>query len=718
MKDKKPLLSIGMIVKNEERCIEKCLKALEPLRSVIPCELVIADTGSTDKTKEIASKYADILFDFEWIDDFAAARNAVMDKCSGKWYLSIDADEYMDPSAVDELVSFLTFKHSNKILGAFIAINNYKDPNDLNQFSVFYAFRIVKLIPEIRFKGIVHESFESEIFEKKYYLKKTVFWHDGYLKTVGDVCNKKGKRNVALLKKLLQKDPNNLPWIFQLVESSYEKEEIYKYVCMMLDLIEQGAEYSEMLAPIAYHHAVRAAFIFEFPEFNKWIDVCLKKYPDSIYTKVYINYLMVKYSIKKKDYKSVIKYANDYLESLKNIKDDKSNSSLRLSTLSNSNESSKESIAIDMAMAYYKLDEYDKVKDIMKKYNYKSIGINPCKKWLDVVLYSWQQIDYTDEFARLGKIFYEDSIDEQDKLMKEKSFILNEFIKQQFELKETSDNEEITPAYSLVANLGNLDYAYFAKIILSEDEIDILSFSSNIDCWSDIPISVFSKIMSFNFALPEQFYTQSVDNMQNIADKYVILLDKDKSVQIVLDWLNSVKKQTYPKDIVWRYYLITAAIRVAEWEDKEYTSQLLDIYLALTSEFINWYYNPEILCEQTIDVIPSMHAFAWFIFKYSEEKKNNNLKECIYWLKKSIKIAPVMKSMVKYLLKNVEEEMNNIENQIPQECNQELLNLAKKVKNILSSYPENDPAVLAIKQSEVYKQVAHLIEEPESKFKM
>ena len=716
MKNNKPLLSIGMIVKNEERCLEKCLKALQPLRDKISCEIVIADTGSTDKTKEIASKYADILFDFEWIDDFAAARNAVMDKCSGKWYLSIDADEYMDPSAVDELVSFLTFKHSNKILGAFIAINNYKDPNDLNQFSVFYAFRIVKLIPEIRFKGIVHESFESEIFEKKYYLKKTVFWHDGYLKTVGDVCNKKGKRNVALLKKLLQKDPNNLPWIFQLVESSYEKEEIYKYVCMMLDLIEQGAEYSEMLAPIAYHHAVRAAFIFEFPEFNKWFDICFKEYPDSIHTRVDINYLAVKYNIKKEDYKSVIKYANDYLESLKNIKDDKSNSSLRLSTLSNGDKSSKESIIIDMAMAYYKLGEYDKVKDIIKKYNYESIGILACKQWLDVVLYSWQQIDYTDEFARLGKIFYEDSIDEQDKLMKEKSFILNEFIKQQFELKETSDNEEITPAYSLVANLGNLDYAYFAKIILSEDEIDILSFSSNIDCWSDIPISVFSKIMSFNFALPEQFYTQSVDNMQSIADKYVISLDKDKSVQIVLNWLNSVKKQTYPKDIVWRYYLITAAIRVAEWEDKEYTSQLLDIYLALTSEFINWYYNPEILCEQTIDVLPSMHAFAWFIFKYSEEKKNNNLKACIYWLKKALKVLPNMNSMVKYLLNNVENDMSKIE--IPKEVTPELMMLAQKVKAILSSYPENDPAVLAIKQSEVYKQVAHLIEEPESKFKM
>ena len=71
-----PLLSICMILKNEIRCIEKCLKALQPLRDAIPCELVIADTGSTDGTREVAERYADILFDFTWINDFAAARNA------------------------------------------------------------------------------------------------------------------------------------------------------------------------------------------------------------------------------------------------------------------------------------------------------------------------------------------------------------------------------------------------------------------------------------------------------------------------------------------------------------------------------------------------------------------------------------------------------------------------------------------------------------------
>ena len=55
----RPMLSIGMIVKNEEKKLEKCLRALEPLRKAVPCELVIADTGSTDGTRTIAEKYAD-----------------------------------------------------------------------------------------------------------------------------------------------------------------------------------------------------------------------------------------------------------------------------------------------------------------------------------------------------------------------------------------------------------------------------------------------------------------------------------------------------------------------------------------------------------------------------------------------------------------------------------------------------------------------------------
>ena len=102
---KKPMLSIGIIFKNEIRCLERCLKSLEPLREAVSCELVMADSGSDDGSRAVAEKYADILFDFPWVNDFAAARNAVMDRCSGKWYFSIDADEWLDKD-VGELSAF------------------------------------------------------------------------------------------------------------------------------------------------------------------------------------------------------------------------------------------------------------------------------------------------------------------------------------------------------------------------------------------------------------------------------------------------------------------------------------------------------------------------------------------------------------------------------------------------------------------------------------
>ncbi len=63
----KPLLSIGIIFKNEIRCLERCLKSLQPLREAIPCELIMADTGADDGSRAVAERYADILFDFPWI---------------------------------------------------------------------------------------------------------------------------------------------------------------------------------------------------------------------------------------------------------------------------------------------------------------------------------------------------------------------------------------------------------------------------------------------------------------------------------------------------------------------------------------------------------------------------------------------------------------------------------------------------------------------------
>ena len=84
-------ISLCMIVKNEERILARCLDSVAELMD----EIVIVDTGSTDRTKEIAARYTDKIYDFQWIHDFSAARNFAFSKASMEYIYSADADEVL-----------------------------------------------------------------------------------------------------------------------------------------------------------------------------------------------------------------------------------------------------------------------------------------------------------------------------------------------------------------------------------------------------------------------------------------------------------------------------------------------------------------------------------------------------------------------------------------------------------------------------------------------
>lgn len=85
-------ISLCMIVKNEERVLGRCLECLKELMD----EMIIVDTGSTDSTKEIAKKYTDKVYDYQWNGDFSAARNFSFSKASMEYIYVADADEIVD----------------------------------------------------------------------------------------------------------------------------------------------------------------------------------------------------------------------------------------------------------------------------------------------------------------------------------------------------------------------------------------------------------------------------------------------------------------------------------------------------------------------------------------------------------------------------------------------------------------------------------------------
>jgi glycosyltransferase involved in cell wall biosynthesis len=97
-------LQVVLIVKDEEYCLERCLNSVKGL------PIVLCDTGSTDKTIEIANKFTDKIFHFKWCDDFAQARNFALSKCTADWVLFMDADWVLD-SSIDEVIKTIDDIH-------------------------------------------------------------------------------------------------------------------------------------------------------------------------------------------------------------------------------------------------------------------------------------------------------------------------------------------------------------------------------------------------------------------------------------------------------------------------------------------------------------------------------------------------------------------------------------------------------------------------------
>ncbi len=146
-------ISLCMIVKNEERVLKRCLDSLRDLMD----EIVIVDTGSTDRTKEIAAEYTEKLYDFTWIGDFAAARNFAFSKCTKEYIYAADADEVLDS---ENRQRFFDLKQT---LLPEIEIVQMKYGNQL-QFSTIYNYdeeyrpKLYKRLREFVWEYPIHES--------------------------------------------------------------------------------------------------------------------------------------------------------------------------------------------------------------------------------------------------------------------------------------------------------------------------------------------------------------------------------------------------------------------------------------------------------------------------------------------------------------------------------------------------------------------------------
>ena len=150
-------ISVCMIVKNEEKNLADCLNCLQDIAD----EIIIVDTGSTDSTKTIASKYTDKVYDFEWIDDFAAARNFAFSKATQDYIYSADADERLDE---ENRRKFLVLKEAMlpeiEIVQMYYC--NQLENNTIYSFDKEYRPKLYKRVRQFVWQERIHEAVALE----------------------------------------------------------------------------------------------------------------------------------------------------------------------------------------------------------------------------------------------------------------------------------------------------------------------------------------------------------------------------------------------------------------------------------------------------------------------------------------------------------------------------------------------------------------------------
>lgn len=280
MREKTVLLSISMLVSGRDD-MKKSLRSLGCFKDAFPCEIILVDTGCNIEQRTLAEQYADKIIDFEWCNDFAAARNAGLREAKGEWFLYLDDDEWFEEAK--EILSFFQSGEYKKFNAASYVVRNYFDFEGL-RYEDAYLIRMVKLEPETRFVGKIHECLQP--IREPIKRLADIAEHYGYAFRNEAERETHFDRNIEPLREMRKQYPGEARWIALLAQeylSERDYENTFETCRTGLEECRLKGEYGNEYASTLFYAAIYALILIslecmeKYEEEERWLNDVLSQ---------------------------------------------------------------------------------------------------------------------------------------------------------------------------------------------------------------------------------------------------------------------------------------------------------------------------------------------------------------------------------------------------------------------------------------------------------
>lgn len=488
-----------------------------------------------------------------------------------------------------------------------------------------------------------------------------------------------------------------------------------------VDLLKTKPATWEIYGPPLLRNAIYTAQAYKFPELDEWIKIATEWFPESLFTRIDVEYIKFALAKEKKDYASCIMHGELYMKAMEDMRAGLNMAERMYGVFSMASPIKEQGIKIALAYACCNENQFDRTLELLTGLDYSKI--EPPK--LAELISTLNELQYKNNIDTSSMILSVwEGIKEHRPSKKQAEARMNIFYQiaaltfvPENQKKEAEKKDFCRNSYTLYLPLrGKDEVGNAAAVMEATNPSELESILSEVEEWNHFPIHALAYAVEQGARFPLPDKTMNVEELDSLAGR--LSGDKKRFYPLALNAAETGRAAGGPL-LVWARGMMIAAIETFDWKGKELDEpptvqeaadererirqglELARSFAQTEKQYLPSCYIGEVLTEEQLYILPPMHRFGWYCAQAFEQLDAGHLSEYVRLLRRGLETFSNVKQIAEFLLEHTPELKNPSD---------EMRTLADQIREILSAYAPDDPAVALLKQSEAYQKVAYYIE--------